>query len=563
MKPKSLSQKNLTLLFIFIIFGLSGCSFFRNDLRQAARNEFSREEYVEAEKKMVKAKVIAESKNRLLTLTILGIIAHNDKKYEKSNFYFYKAKKVSQELWTKSVGEYITSGISNDLAITYPGMDYENSYIFYYLVLNHLMIFQNGFIAAYEIPEIKKKKEVIFEREIHPRKKLTQPQKIAHLRMARSNVLAWDSFLKTVRARNNGKPLYKDSLLAKLLGAWVHRVVGTFHELNIAKILYQDASKLLKTSFAVYPSFNAKSEMFYDNYEKFYQSPIEVLENEFIEKTNAMIQAEAFIEERKPGRKALKKPNLLVVLEEGIVNEKKKKTYTFGISTLVNHIEDPGTRKMVDAIGLQTILAVAPEFGAISLIGTGVGALDGSPSDRAGSAMEAFDRGLGFQFKMPTIDPKPVRGSFQISFKEKKEEAKYFKIDLALISPINDISWLNVEKRALGIGVKTGVRVSLKYLAALLPIIATYKASDAPRWKKNLIAGLSWIATKKLIDATEEADTRSWDWLPASISMGELDLPEGEYEVHLNILSEEGIKAVSLGSFVKKKESQVFKARVF
>ena len=88
MMEESLCKKHLTLIFIFIIFGLSGCSFFRKDVRQSARNEFSKEKYIEAEKQMVKAKVIAESKNRLLTLMTLGIIAHNDKKYEKSNFYF-------------------------------------------------------------------------------------------------------------------------------------------------------------------------------------------------------------------------------------------------------------------------------------------------------------------------------------------------------------------------------------------------------------------------------------------------------------------------------------------
>lgn len=537
----------------------SGCSSAGKKIRHEIRDDFVASKFDEADRKLHDPELLSEAKNRLLTLYDLGIVAHAQGQYERSNRYLYRAKELAKELYTDSVTEQILTGIKNDTSATYPGTDYENGLVYYYLILNHLMIAQAGVIPQWEMPELKVDEQVVFSPEKFAEKKLSSKEQQEALGRARAEVLAWDSFLQTVRARNKGQPYYKDDLLAKVLGAYVHRMIGGHDDLQTARILIRDAEKLLVRSYSSYSAFNAKYDQYLSNYSKFEQMGEEAVYDKMIAPTDQYLSLSESLKtlEKNPA-------NIMVVLDAGIVPEKSEKVYTVGLSTLLSTIDDPGLRSQIEAVGAQVLLEMAPRLGMMYVSASVLGAATSSGDRRPRYMSEAADRMVGFEFKLPTIEHVPSGSSFRITA-IRESDSKRFEFKSNIIEPINDIAYLNVERRFASVVTKTAIRVGLKQVAAVLGAIAVYRKAPEPEWVKALAATAAYVAAKKLIDSSEEADTRAWNLLPREVQVAQFRLEPGTYSLKAEGVQSGGTKVIDLGQLEVKdlKSPKVVSVRVF
>ncbi len=490
-------------------------------LRAKVRDEITQARFSQAEKELTQPEILADGKNRLLTLLDLGLTAHYMGEFEKSNRYFFAAKRVHRELFTQSVSEGVSTVFVNDTASTYSGLDYEVSLAHYYSALNFFFLSRLEKIPAWKSPELRQDSQVLFAAEEMPERVITQGDQVKFLQQSRSELLAWNSFLQDVRQRNRGEPYYKDDLVNKALAAHVHRVVGSINDLNTAKILRQDLEKLLVRAYAAYPSFNDRHESYVKEYRKFEEIGESAVKSDFIAPTSQMTRTSKSIGEP-PG-------NVTVVVEAGEVPERKEKSYVIGLSTLFSQIKDPALRRSVEEIGAHLLLEMAPKFGLAFVAASVVGASTASPGTTHLS--QAVDSAIGFEFKLPIVESSPVAEQWDLRFRGEGVEAT---APVALLNPMGDIARLNVSRRADSVALKTGVRVGMKYLAAFVPAVATYhRMKDSPDFIRWAAAMGVWMAGKKIVDASEKADIRSWNTIPNWIGVAEANLRPGKYQVEL------------------------------
>ena len=62
---------------------------------------------------------------------------------------------------------------------------------------------------------------------------------------ARAEVLAWDSFLKNLKSERRGQAVFKNDLLAKIFGAFIHEMIGSNNDLQISLQLYKEVLSFL------------------------------------------------------------------------------------------------------------------------------------------------------------------------------------------------------------------------------------------------------------------------------------------------------------------------------
>lgn len=545
------------LLLLCVSGALAGCGGGGSATRAKALDHFTRGEFAQAELATIQPEVLKESTNRLLTLLELGSIAHYEGHYEKSNLYFFRAKEVARELYTKSIRERIATGIFNDKSASYVGMEYELSLLHYYIAANFLLIAKSDHLRGWGMPEIKSGDQVVFPAQSAPDKNLSAGDKKTALIRARAELLDWNAFLREVRERNRGQPYYKDDLLNKVFAAYIHRLVGSTQDENTARILLKDADEILVKAYSAYPTFNGKAEDYVDNYRKFEAIGEAAVKDRFIAKTPAYVTTEAQID-----ASAKAQGNVMILLEHGIAPKRREKSYVIGLSTLFREIKDPQLRRAVEEIGTHVLLQLAPQFGlaftGVAIVGatTGKGEDGGNPQ----YISEAVDSAIGFEFKVPEVEYEPIQESYVARF-VRDSDGREFSAPIAVVTPVNDIARLNVDRRASAIAFKTGVRVGLKYLAALVPAVITYRKVDGPDFVKMLAAAAVWMAGKKIVDATEAADDRAWSYLPKWIGFAETRLPEGRYRVRAD--RNEDNRRFPIGELAVGRDTHaVFKTRI-
>lgn len=541
---------------------LSACGTSRSALRDKARDHFLRGEFAAAETETLNPEVIGESKNRLLTLLELGAIAHYSGTFEKSNEYLFRAKKLARRLYTTSIREQIATGLLNDNAASYVGMDYEISMMHYYIALNFLFLSQSETIPAWNMHELKDGDTVVFPAKAVAARTLSQREQVDFLGKSRSELLDWNAFLQTVRNSNRGQPYFKDDLLNKVVAAYIHRTIGNSRDRNIANVLYKDAEKILVKAYSAYPTFNQKSENYVENYKRFSRLGVKTVRERFIAKTPHYERTAAMIDD---GQKKLRssKNSIYYILEFGAIPPRQEKRFVIGLSTLFKNIEDPGLRRSLEELSTRLIIQLAPEFGltvvGAAVVGAAVGSRDGSPQ----YISDAVDSVIGFEFYLPEVPADPTRYQFELKFTNTKTNTDTI-IPVGLMMPLNDIARLNVERRAAAVAFKTGVRVGLKYLAALIPAIYTYNKVDGGEFIKMLAASAVWAGGKKIVDSSEAADIRAWNLLPKWVGGVEAQLEPGSYTVTAIATEGANRKETALGSIQVdgKRARKVFKGRI-
>ena len=147
--------------------------------------------------------------------------------------------------------------------------------------------------------------------------------------------------------------------------------------------------------------------------------------------------------------------------------------------------------------------------------------------------MHAGVKEVAIAFELPMIDSSPKLNDYKLFILD--ETGKVLQEEpLAIISENGEIAKLVLEEDVVSRYVKTGTRVAVKHILA---IVAAMQIHDRLKESGAFIAGAAAMATyvgaSKGIEAMEKADTRHWTTLPQAFRMMELNLPSGNYQIAL------------------------------
>lgn len=179
---------NISCSLFFSLFFFFSCSHIDKDGRKEYREKLRANNFEQAEKTFLKLDLATNEKSLLLFYMERGLFFHLKKDYAQSNDFLLKAQKKAVELYTTRISGKLAKYTGNDQQDFYYGENYEKSMIFYYMALNFFLLYE-------------------------------QNNDITDLRKAKSNLLAWDSTLKTIKNENLGESVFKEDLLAKILDA--------------------------------------------------------------------------------------------------------------------------------------------------------------------------------------------------------------------------------------------------------------------------------------------------------------------------------------------------------
>jgi hypothetical protein len=408
--------------------------------------------------------LVRDEKSKLLYYIELGLLEHYRGNYEASNVNFSWAKQLVDELYTTRLSGKVSSFISNDNADIYYGEKYEASLVYFYLSLN------NYLQAMSEIDPIKKRD---------------------FLAKARSEVVAWDSFLAEIKEERLGKALFKEDLLAKTFGALIHESQGNHQDKQIALQLYKDAQLIFFRNYNLYPTFNRSYESFRQNFSSFPNLPAEEVAGKYVLETEHTQAFKEFlrlkIESLSSTNPKLKKKetdgSITVLLQDGLIAEKVPQRYEF-------------------------------------------------PMIWGAHASMAFTMGLGskVEFELPTIRNIEVLKGSRLQAIDQTTGLIVKEAPLSVIAPLSELAQQAINEHSTAIASKTAARVATKHIAALVASAATYEAG---RQRNNmmmmLFASAGHAASVAAINESERADVRFWSTLPSNIRMGSMNLPKGTY----------------------------------
>lgn len=243
------------LLFAFL---LVSCSTGGRKSRQELRAEVKTGQFSKALELIQKSKYFQEKNEVLLKLMELGMVHHAAGNYYQSIQNLENAKALVKRLYTQRLSQKVKKALANDSYDIFYGASYERSMIHFYLALNHYLLWQRGYHEAYS-PDGKKQ---------IPQKQLSSSERNSEILAARAEILAWDSFIQTMKNEKLGESVFKDDMMAKVFGGFIHEAVGTRNDLQIALQLYKDAKDLLLKNYNGYKTFNRKYKKFIKDFEK-------------------------------------------------------------------------------------------------------------------------------------------------------------------------------------------------------------------------------------------------------------------------------------------------------
>jgi hypothetical protein len=487
------------LLFLALISLIAvGCASRNREVHDKIRAEAQKGNF-EAAIALVKSdEFYPDKSSRLLKLMEGSLLHHLNGNYYQAMLALDLTKDLSDELFTVSVSKKVISAVANDNADNYYGETYERSMIRFYQAINHYSLFLKGEYESFKVEEKDDEGKIITVKEV-PGKKLSDKERRFHLTAARSTLLEWNSLLDNYKSTSGGKPIYKDDLLAKIFGAFIHEQMGDAQNKNIALGLYKDAKKVLFRNFNVLPTYNKKSEEFVKNFDQFgTMEEAEVLKK-YVEKTPHYINLEKFIDSQIVRLSNGKKPNsVFVLIENNFIAPKTAKKFEFPIPA-------------------ASIPASLPGGDFMSFAGKVLNAA-------ANAAPKIY-------FEMPEIPFIAAIDDQIINIKDSTGKVIATK-NLATLNPLTDLAHFNLSENAISNYAKVGGRVVLKHVAALASAYAIYqKQKGTNETFAMMLAGGAYGAANKGIQMSEQADLRSWSMLPHMYSSTAFELAPGTYSV--------------------------------
>lgn len=492
-------KAKIILSIVFASLFLSSCSS-TNKLKHEELQKLVREGNFTKGLDLVKSKdFYPEKESRLLKVLELGSLNYFNGNYFQALQNFDEAQDLSDKLFTVSISKKVVSAISNDTMDNYYGEKYERSLIRFYQVLTHFALSEAQKYEGYNIVEKGPKGEDVVKPV--PEKPLDDKMRRFHLMAARSVLIEWNSLLDNYKSMSGGKPTYKDDLMAKLFGAFIHERLGSMNDLQIAKNLYVEAKKVLLRNFAIYSTYNKKNKDFISKFDKFHTMNERDVLNSFVQKSENYLGLEKFIDGKIASFGKKDADNVHFLISNKFVAPKKARKFEFPLP--------------VDAIP-KTV--------------TNVGGFVGF----AGRILKAGKNALPkIYFELPAISYKNDNETIAAVIKTKDGQV-ISRIDTVLVDPLSEIASYTLDEESTSNYAKVGARVATKHLAAL---VAAYLIYEKQKGSSDLVAfalaTASYTAANKAIEMSERADLRFWATLPSEYRLTSTKLNPGDYKIEV------------------------------
>jgi hypothetical protein len=551
-----------SIQYLFILLILASCATGGRKDREALRGLVAKGQYNDALKHIKASRFFQNKDTKLLKHYEKGLIFHLMGSYYQSILELEKAKELGKKLYTVSLSKKAKTLVTNESYDIYYGTKYEQSLVHFYLALNHYLLYQKGEYESYT-KLIKKEKPLVVKK-----KALSKQEKRNELYKARAEIVAWDSLLTTWRNERSGRKIYKNDLMAKVFGGYIHETIDTINDRNIALQLYKDANKLLFQNYNSYKTFNKSHIKFNKNFSKLPSMSKSKVESEYISKTKYQSELGEYLTKKililtkkirprdfkkqvrilKPSKSILKevknnnkKPhNVALVLQKGFIPKKVASQQYFGLGKAI--AGNSGAAKVGGAIltyFAADVLGLLPPPNSYNPAGAYLGL----------NVASAAVSHAAISFELPKIEDTKISDHSKIEIYNKA--GKLIKTEsVPVINPLGDIAGQAVEEDAASLYPKLGARLASKHIVAILASYATYeslKRSSGGKFLAKNAAVIQYLAATKAIAASEKADTRQWSTLPGSLRMIEVYLPKGEYALKLKVNNHGNAKRYNLG----------------
>lgn len=545
-----------TLLLLLV---LGGCGSSQRDALRAYRDAFAVGDFPRARELLKKAELEKEPKSKLLLYMERGRLNYASGDFKAAASDFEAAIELIDAQYTKSVTREASKWVINDASGEFFGAPYERSWLFYHQALAHWRIYQEGKLPAEEARR--------------------------HLFSARAALLAWDSFFQEWQRATGGKTLYRHDLAAKIIAGEVHEATGIRADLQIALQLYKDGWKLLNTLSPAYASFNKDSAEYSGELESALNDTAEFkvptkhrvatgfateTRNFLLDKIVSLTQslranelsqlpAQLGVTSDEIKKAAHKKGNVAFVLEEGVMPPKSAEEINLGIKGLAALSKDPKTSAQIARVGSEVMAAFA-----VNMLGLGprkvtdVGRFTATHNLMTVAAHEA-----AIAFEVPIIQPGTAPQEFWLVIRDSKGQ-EVATSPWSVVTHLEDVARQNLEEESSQRILRTGVRVAVKHITAIIAAMAVYKSLAKNEKEDNLLAKYaavgSYIAATKGIAYSERADTRAWLTLPRTLRIAEFDLKPGAYKAELSQKSEQNTFKIlrALGDVTVANERAIF-----
>jgi len=229
--------------------------------------------------------------------------------------------------------------------------------------------------------------------------------------------------------------------------------------------------------------------------------------------------------------------NVVLVLEEGFIPPKIGKPFNFGIRSAIESSKSSSTRRLIADVGVGFVTAFAMnKLGLIPTQKTNPGTFIFGEAVTRVAVTEA-----AIEFELPMIENVPLVQRMELFVLDDKGVIVH-QAPLPIVTENGDLARVVLEEDVVSRYMKTGTRVALKHLAAIVAAIGVYKKLSSGRTNGDFLAKTAAVATylgaAKGLASLERADTRHWTTLPQALRLTELSLKPGKYKIALGLYSD-------------------------
>ncbi len=520
---------------IFILFILVGCASRMKDQMKAYREAYALGDYTKAQKLLEESELKKDQKSLLLWHLESGTVTLAQNNLDEAVIHFQKSLELIDRLFTTKLTSKAASLLINDASDDFYGASYERSYAHYFLA------------------------KALYERFLEKGNKLD-------LQGARGTILAWDSYFSELQRSASRKTLYHTDLMLKVFGAQIHEVSEIRNDNQIALQLYKDALGILEVQGGIFFLFNKNNAEYIKAYEAAIQEG-KLPPSKLYEKTLAYEDLRDFlhwkilattkavrgpdfqnqVKSLKPKNEIIQKAsgtvsNVSVILEEGLIPPKVGKPFNFGLKGAMGAVSNPGARNFIASVGAEALTLFAMnKLGMVPTQKTNPGQFVFAHSVTKLAVHEA-----AIEFELPMIESSELVQRLEL-FVLNDKGVIIQKMPLPVISENGDIAKVVLEEDVVSRYTKTGSRVAVRHLMAIVAAMGVYqklKTGNDGDFLAKTAALATYVGATKGFAVLEKADTRHWTTLPQAIRMTELTLPPGNYKIGLaNYSGEEAPKA--------------------
>lgn len=510
------------LSFFLVLIILGACASRMKGQMQKYLEAYSSGDLTKAQKLLEGSDLKKEKKSVLLWHLERGTLASAQGDEDTAISEFQVAIDLIDRLYTTKLSSKAASLLINDASDEFYGSSYERSYAYYFLA------------KAYYSRYLKKQNKL-------------------DLQGARGTILAWDSYFSELQRSASYKTLYHTDLMLKVFGGQIHEVSDIRNDKQISLQLYKDAFKILEAEGGIFSLFNKKNTEYIKEYEDSIKDN-KLPDGKLYERTQAYDDLKAFLQYKilaltkeirgsdyaaqkkllAPSAEVLaevetQKANVVLVLEEGVVPAKLGKPFNFGIKGAVNAVDNPAAKTFIATVGVDFLALFAMDkLGMVPTQTTSPGSFIFAHSMTKLAVTEA-----AIEFELPMIENVPLVQRLELFVMDEKNSV-ISKKPLPVISENGDIARVVLEEDVLARYTKTGTRIAVKHIAAIIAAIQVYQGlekSGQGGFIAKTAAMATYLGAAKGIAAMERADTRHWTTLPQALRMAELSLPPGKYKI--------------------------------